>query len=160
MDMDKTERSSDQVEDLNADKLSQHGGNLIMPASLAALSQEEYERIGKKATLKMDLVIMPIMVIMYIRECNPRTPTSFSQRTRLTYLMIKVNYLDRQNIASAKLADITTDLNLSQVEYQTTVSILFVGYSENFQSVQSQKHSSQTLTNTIALQFSCKFPQT
>ncbi|KAI3532411.1 TNA1 is necessary for nicotinic acid import into the cell [Colletotrichum tamarilloi] len=105
MDMDKTERSSDQVEDVNADKLSQHGGNLIMPASLAALSQEEYERIGKKATLKMDLVIMPIMVIMYI-----------------------LNYLDRQNIASAKLADITTDLNLSQVEYQTTVSILFVGY--------------------------------
>ncbi|KAJ0325742.1 hypothetical protein COL5a_007250 [Colletotrichum fioriniae] len=105
MDMDKTERSSDQVEDVNADKLSQHGGNLIMPASLAALSQEEYERVGKKATLKMDLVIMPIMVIMYI-----------------------LNYLDRQNIASAKLADITTDLNLSQVEYQTTVSILFVGY--------------------------------
>ncbi|KAL0764891.1 hypothetical protein CaCOL14_012697 [Colletotrichum acutatum] len=108
MDMDKTEQSSDQVEDVNADKLSQHGGNLMMPASLAALSQEEYERTGKKATLKMDLVIMPIMVIMYI-----------------------LNYLDRQNIASAKLANITTDLNLSQVEYQTTVSILFVGYSKN-----------------------------
>lgn len=81
--MDKTERSSDQVEDVNADKLSQHGGNLIMPASLAALSQEEYERVGKKATLKMDLVIMPIMVIMYIRECSPRIPNIFSQRTQL-----------------------------------------------------------------------------
>lgn len=54
--------------------------------------------------------------------------------------MMKVNYLDRQNIASAKLADITTDLNLSQVEYQTTVSILFVGYSKKFQPFQSQKH--------------------
>ncbi|KAK1700891.1 major facilitator superfamily domain-containing protein [Colletotrichum godetiae] len=97
MGMDKAERSSDQVEDVNADKLSQHGGNLIMPA--------KYERVGKKATLKMDMVIMPIMVIMYI-----------------------LNYLDRQNIASAKLADITTDLSLSEVEYQTTVSILFVGY--------------------------------
>ncbi|KXH54183.1 TNA1 is necessary for nicotinic acid import into the cell [Colletotrichum salicis] len=103
--MDKADRSSDQVEDVNADKLSQHGDNLIMPASLASLGQEEYERVGKKATLKMDMVIMPIMVIMYI-----------------------LNYLDRQNIASAKLADITTDLSLSEVEYQTTVSILFVGY--------------------------------
>jgi hypothetical protein len=77
-----------------------------MPDNLAALNDAEYARLGKKATLKMDLVIMPIMVIMYV-----------------------LNYLDRQNIASAKLANITDDLNLSQVQYQTTVSILFVGYS-------------------------------
>ncbi|CAI0649203.1 unnamed protein product [Colletotrichum noveboracense] len=88
MDMEKKERSSDQIEDVNAEKLSVHDGTLIMPASLAALSQEDYEKIGKKATLKMDMVIMPIM-----------------------------------------LANITTELNLTQVEYQTTVSILFVGYS-------------------------------
>lgn len=62
MDMDKKERSSDQVEDVNAEKLSVHDGTLIMPASLAALSQEDYEKVGKKATLKMDMVIMPIMV--------------------------------------------------------------------------------------------------
>ncbi|OLN96662.1 putative transporter C1002.16c-like protein 2 [Colletotrichum chlorophyti] len=105
MDVDKRDHSSDQVEDVNAEKLSTHGGALIMPASLAALSQEEYDKLGKKATLKMDLVIMPIMVIMYV-----------------------LNYLDRQNIASAKLANITVDLNLSEVQYQTTVSILFVGY--------------------------------
>ncbi|KAL8409870.1 hypothetical protein RB594_008092 [Gaeumannomyces avenae] len=80
-------------------------GANVMPASLAALSQEEYDRLGKRATLKMDLVIMPIMVLMYI-----------------------LNYLDRQNIASAKLANIDKDLNLSTVDYQTTVSILFVGY--------------------------------
>ena len=63
-------------------------------------------RIGRKATLKLDLIIMPAMVIMYI-----------------------LNYLDRQNIASAKLANIERDLNLSDVEYQTCVSLLFVGYS-------------------------------
>ncbi|KAJ0135897.1 High-affinity nicotinic acid transporter [Colletotrichum tanaceti] len=105
MDVAKTDRSSDQVEDIGTDKQSSHGGNLVMPASLAALGQEEYEKMGKRATLKMDMVIMPIMVIMYV-----------------------LNYLDRQNIASAKLANITTDLDLSEVEYQTTVSILFVGY--------------------------------
>ena len=42
----------------------QHGPALEMPASLAALSPSEYERIGKKATLKMDCIIMPIMVVM------------------------------------------------------------------------------------------------
>lgn len=39
-----------------------------------------------------------------------------------------LNFLDRQNIASAKLANIEEDLNLSPVQYQTCVSILFVGY--------------------------------
>lgn len=39
-----------------------------------------------------------------------------------------MNYLDRQNIASARLAGIEKDLNLSTVDYQTVVSILFVGY--------------------------------
>ncbi|KAM0542986.1 hypothetical protein ACHAPJ_012543 [Fusarium lateritium] len=53
----------------------------------------------------MDLIIMPILVIMYI-----------------------LNYLDRQNIASAKLANIEEDLSLSPVEYQTSVSIMFCSY--------------------------------
>ena len=43
-------------------------------------------------------------------------------------LMYILNYLDRNNIASAKLAGIVTDLNLSSVQYNTSVSILFVGY--------------------------------
>lgn len=68
MDVEKTDRSSDQVEDISAEKQSSHAGNLIMPASLAALGKEEYEKVGKRATLKMDMVIMPIMVIMYVRK--------------------------------------------------------------------------------------------
>lgn len=39
-----------------------------------------------------------------------------------------LNYLDRQNISAARLAGIQEDLNLSDVQYQTAVSILFVGY--------------------------------
>lgn len=38
------------------------------------------------------------------------------------------NYLDRQNIASAKLAGITTDLGLSTTQYNTCVAVLFAGY--------------------------------
>jgi hypothetical protein len=38
------------------------------------------------------------------------------------------NYLDRNNIAAVRLAGLQDELNLSGTEYQTTVSILFVGY--------------------------------
>lgn len=76
------------------------------PPALAALSDEEVAKLGKKAMLKLDLRIMPAIVIMYI-----------------------LNYLDRQNIASAKLANIITDLHMTNVEFQTCISLLFVGYS-------------------------------
>ncbi|KAI0146190.1 MFS general substrate transporter [Xylariaceae sp. FL1272] len=77
----------------------------VLPESLAALSDEELDKLGRKATLKLDCTLMPILVIMYI-----------------------LNYLDRQNIASARLAGLEEDLGLSNVQYQTAVSILFVGY--------------------------------
>ncbi|KAE8150843.1 major facilitator superfamily domain-containing protein [Aspergillus avenaceus] len=76
-----------------------------MPASLAILSEAEYSKLGRKAILKLDCRVMPCMVLMYI-----------------------MNYLDRQNIASAKLAGIEEDLQMNDVQYQTSISILFVGY--------------------------------
>ncbi|KAJ3533060.1 hypothetical protein NM208_g8155 [Fusarium decemcellulare] len=76
-----------------------------VPAILSALSEDEYKKVGRRALFKMDIVIMPTLMIMYI-----------------------LNYLDRNNIASAKLAGIMEDLNLSNTEYQSCVSILFVGY--------------------------------
>ena len=78
-----------------------------MPATLQNLTTEELNRIGRSTTFKMDIIVMPCLIVMYV-----------------------LNYLDRQNIASARLAGLTTDLNLSQTEYQTCVSILFVGYSK------------------------------
>ena len=38
------------------------------------------------------------------------------------------NYLDRQNISSAKLANITGDLGLTANDYSTAVAVLFAGY--------------------------------
>ncbi|PTB42494.1 uncharacterized protein TrAFT101_008416 [Trichoderma asperellum] len=46
----------------------------------------------------------------------------------MTILMYILNYLDRNNIASAKLAGMQTDLRLHGNQYETAVSILFVGY--------------------------------
>lgn len=42
--------------------------------------------------------------------------------------MYWLNYLDRNAIALAKLSSIEKDLGLTDVQYQTAVSILFVGY--------------------------------
>jgi sugar phosphate permease len=44
------------------------------------------------------------------------------------WLMYWLNYLDRNAIALAKINGIQKDLNLSGSQYQTCVSILFVGY--------------------------------
>jgi hypothetical protein len=95
-----------EVEDVDS-KVDQYGAvELVLPPTLATFSESAYRKLGRKATLKMDLLIIPCIILMYI-----------------------LNYLDRQNIAAAKLADIETDLGLSDVQYQTCISILFVGYS-------------------------------
>lgn len=79
---------------------------LQMPDSLRRLSEDEYKKLGRKATLKMDIVVFPPLMLMYI-----------------------VNYLDRNNIAAAKLANIQEDLGLSETEFQSCISILYAGYS-------------------------------
>lgn len=43
-------------------------------------------------------------------------------------LMYVMNYLDRNNIAAARLAGLEDELNLSSTQYLTALSILFVGY--------------------------------
>jgi hypothetical protein len=48
-------------------------------------------------------------------------------RCSLFVLIYIMNYLDRNNIAAARLRGLEKDLNLSQTEYQTCLSILYVG---------------------------------
>lgn len=84
----KTTMAKAQIEDiLVEDERRSDESKATMPMSLAALSDAEFASVGRKATVKMDIMIMPCLVIMYI-----------------------MNYLDRQNIAAAKLADIDKDL--------------------------------------------------
>ncbi|KAI1814434.1 MFS general substrate transporter [Poronia punctata] len=101
--MDSGESSYSQEEKGSLESL--HVGNKSMPQNLASLSKEDYARLSRRATLKLDLVMMPILLIMYV-----------------------LNYLDRQNIASARLAGLQEDLGMTDVQYQTAVSILFIGY--------------------------------
>jgi hypothetical protein len=71
-----------------------------LPETLVDLNEDDYRRVGRMAVLKTDIQILPCLVIMFI-----------------------MNFLDRQNIASAKLAGIETDLGLSDVQYQTCVYV-------------------------------------
>ncbi|CEN61284.1 Putative Permease of the major facilitator superfamily [Aspergillus calidoustus] len=68
-------------------------------------AQEKTDPVEIRLVRKLDLWIMPTL-----------------------WLMFWLNYLDRNAIALARLNDLEEDLNLSSSEYQTCVSILFVGY--------------------------------
>lgn len=76
-----------------------------LPESLRDLGETEIHRLSKKVVRKVDLVVLPTIGILYI-----------------------LNYIDRQNLAAAKLQGIMEDLNMNTEQFATAVSILFVGY--------------------------------
>ncbi|KAI0099493.1 MFS general substrate transporter [Daldinia grandis] len=78
-----------------------------MPEILARLTPEQRLELETRLRRKIDWRLLPMIILMYI-----------------------LNYIDRNNIAAAKLAGLPEDLNLdpNASEFQTAVSILFVGY--------------------------------
>ncbi|KAL3421896.1 pantothenate transporter liz1 [Phlyctema vagabunda] len=75
------------------------------PVLVRAMSSEQRASAEKALVRKIDFRLLPMVILMYI-----------------------MNYLDRNNIAAARLAGLEDDLNLTSVQYSTSVSILFVGY--------------------------------
>ncbi|GMK56861.1 hypothetical protein CspeluHIS016_0307010 [Cutaneotrichosporon spelunceum] len=76
-----------------------------LPDSLAGLSEEEREEVAKRATRKIDIMLIPALTLLYL-----------------------LNFLDRQNLSSAFVAGIAKDLGLSSQQYATSVAVLFAGY--------------------------------
>ncbi|KAF2641944.1 MFS general substrate transporter [Massarina eburnea CBS 473.64] len=76
-----------------------------LPESLREFSEEEIKVLNKKLVRKIDTIILPIISILYI-----------------------LNYIDRQNLAAAKLQGLMEDLNMTTQQFATAISILFVGY--------------------------------
>ncbi|GME25154.1 Pantothenate transporter [Neofusicoccum parvum] len=95
------------IEHIDQDEFGQHMHipKREAPELVRDLSPEERARLEKKLRRKIDLRLMPMVIIMYI-----------------------LNYIDRNNIAAARLSGMEEDLGLSESEYLTSVSILFVGY--------------------------------
>lgn len=79
--------------------------NLELPESLRGLSEEELTKLEAHTKRIADIRLLPTLVVLYI-----------------------LNYLDRNNIASARLGGLEKDLGLHGAQYQTCISILFVGY--------------------------------
>ncbi|KAI9152276.1 transporter [Paramyrothecium foliicola] len=82
------------------------------PSQMEESGERDYTGVAKKTdpeeirlVRKLDLWIMPCLCIMYF-----------------------LNYVDRNAIAQARLNDLEEDLGMSGTEFNTTVSILFVGY--------------------------------
>lgn len=75
------------------------------PELVKDLTPEERLKLERALVWKIDLRLLPMIVLMYI-----------------------MNYLDRNNIAAARLAGLERDLHLSSTQYLTCLSILFVGY--------------------------------
>ncbi|KAL4864430.1 hypothetical protein BDV12DRAFT_201123 [Aspergillus spectabilis] len=70
----------------------------------STLSPEELV-LEKKLRRRIDSVIMPMVILVYL-----------------------MNYIDRNNYAAARLQGLEADLNMNGQQYQTGLSILFVGY--------------------------------
>ena len=80
------------------------------PELIRNLSPEERADLERKLVRKIDIRVLPTLNVMYI-----------------------MNYLDRNNIAAARLAGLQDPtskggVNLSTQQYLTVLSILFVGY--------------------------------
>lgn len=58
---------TEQVEDYELENAKRHQDEESpRPPCLQSLSQEEMQKLGKRTTLKLDLIVMPAMTIMYI----------------------------------------------------------------------------------------------
>lgn len=75
------------------------------PPLVKDLTPEERAGLERALVRKIDFRLLPMIVLMYI-----------------------MNYLDRNNIAAARLAGLEDELNLTSTQYLTCLSILFVGY--------------------------------
>nr|RBQ97822.1 hypothetical protein FVER53263_20887 [Fusarium verticillioides] len=75
------------------------------PEALQPFSDEELTALEKCLRRKIDLSLLPCMILIYI-----------------------MNYLDRNAIGAARFGGLEEDLGLKGNEFQTAVSVIFVGY--------------------------------
>jgi hypothetical protein len=102
---DSTTENKTQAQELDGSKTNNPAPSRLnraseMPECIRHMSVEEREQAELKLRQKIDLRLMPMIILMYI-----------------------MNYLDRNNIAAAKLAGILTDLHLKGVEFQVGPSV-------------------------------------
>ncbi|KAK8123986.1 MFS general substrate transporter [Apiospora kogelbergensis] len=78
---------------------------IATPESLRDMTDDDLQKLETKMVRKVDFVILPIITVLYI-----------------------LNFVDRSALAASKVYGITKDLNMSERDFATAISILFVGY--------------------------------
>ncbi|KAL1685865.1 major facilitator superfamily domain-containing protein [Schizophyllum commune] len=71
----------------------------------SARSPEERKKIERRVVRKLDLRLLPILIIMYF-----------------------FNFVDRSNLANARLGGLEKDLKMTGTDFNLATSILFIGY--------------------------------
>ncbi|KAL2038962.1 hypothetical protein N7G274_008302 [Stereocaulon virgatum] len=109
-DNDDDSKMAEHVFDTSLDKSTTTRTKRQPPELVRDLSPGERQRLEKALIRKIDFRLLPMIILMYI-----------------------MNYLDRNNIAAARLAGLQAPrskggLNLTSTQYLTALSILFVGY--------------------------------
>merc|ERR1711939_1150747 len=98
-----TMASDDKITD--AQLMGEKQGTLHEEAMHWGQLTEEEVHVEKKLLLRIDMLIMPLVILVYL-----------------------MNYIDRNNYAAARLQGLEKDLNLKGDQYQVGLSILFVAY--------------------------------
>lgn len=80
----------------------------LPPMSIRHLSPEERIRLENKMRRRIDIRLMPMLVLMYI-----------------------LNYLDRNNIAAARLVGLEKELGLTSTQYQVCLHAIYLKSSQN-----------------------------
>ncbi|VUC26060.1 unnamed protein product [Clonostachys rosea] len=93
--------SSDHVDE----SASHKEGNAVVGQDDLGMTTEEYDAAEKSLVRKLDLTLVPMVWLLYL-----------------------FNYLDRNNIAQARLSSFEKDLGLKGNEFNVAVSILNIGY--------------------------------
>ncbi|KAH6962462.1 major facilitator superfamily domain-containing protein [Ilyonectria sp. MPI-CAGE-AT-0026] len=92
---------------MTGDDIKKHVGEELRCDTLDGLDVDIPDRARKEKALlrRVDSRMMPLMMILYV-----------------------LNYLDRNNIATARLGNFEKDIGLVGQQYNTIISIFFVGY--------------------------------
>jgi hypothetical protein len=91
-------------EDIKAETINTYHPD-IRPEILRSLSHDEMQQLEKQLVRKLDIRILPILIVLFL-----------------------LNVLDRNAIANARLGGLEEDLNLTDTQYQTAIMVLWAGY--------------------------------
>lgn len=78
--------------------------DLPLPEELQHLDEEERHTLNRSLVRRLDCTLMPVVALLFL-----------------------LNILDRNNIANAKIAGLTTTLGITNSQYNTCLMIFYVG---------------------------------